>query len=212
MKFAKKLETDTENLPDELRQHLIRYKYLKKAISKIVDEMEQRGLSATLLSEWLRKSSDETEGEEDDSLKIEYFFVGKYIPTETMKRGKHIADNIWLKGQPPDIRTCIRITYLENDPRVQQLLKPTELVGNDQEVLSTPLEFRYSKDDTDYFSLSPPPSGFLSDQLVKENGSPRRGSSSSAKLAKTLLDLSLNEPKEHSHQPRASGKLNATLE
>jgi hypothetical protein len=94
MKFAKKLETDTENLPDELRQHLIRYKYLKKAISKIVDEMEQRGLSATLLSEWLRKSSDETGGEDDDTLKIEYFFVGKYIHTGTM-RNKHITDDFW---------------------------------------------------------------------------------------------------------------------
>lgn len=97
MKFAKKLETDTENLPDELRQHLIRYKYLKKAISKIVDEMEQRGLSATLLSEWLRKSSDETEGEGDNSLKIEYFFVGKFICTETMKIGKHITDAFWAQ-------------------------------------------------------------------------------------------------------------------
>ncbi|KAI8575994.1 hypothetical protein K450DRAFT_258860 [Umbelopsis ramanniana AG] len=182
MKFAKKLETDTENLPDELRKHLIRYKYLKKAISKIVDEMEQRGLSATLLSEWLRKSSGETEGADDDSLKIEYFFV----------------------GQPPDIRTCIRITYLENDPRIQQLLKPTEVAGNDQEVLPTPLEFRYSKDDTDYFSLSPPPLSVLSDQQLRENVSSRRESSSSAKLAKTLLQLSLNESKEHNHQPRTS--------
>ncbi|CAO3681456.1 unnamed protein product [Umbelopsis ramanniana] len=182
MKFAKKLETDTENLPDELRQHLIRYKYLKKAISKIVDEMEQRGLSATLLSEWLRKFSDETEGKDNDTLKIEYFFV----------------------GQPPDIRTCIRITYLENDPRIQQLLKPTELVGNDQEVQSTPLEYRYSKDDTDYFSLSPPRMSQMSDLALKENGSPRRGSSSSAKLAKTLLDLSLHEPKDQSLQPKVS--------
>lgn len=97
MKFAKKLETDTENLPDELRQHLIRYKYLKKAISKIVDEMEQRGLSATLLREWLRKSSDETEGKDDDTLKIEYSFVGKYINTGTMKRGKHITDDFWAQ-------------------------------------------------------------------------------------------------------------------
>ncbi|KAH8555246.1 SPX domain-containing protein [Umbelopsis sp. PMI_123] len=119
MKFAKQLETDTENLPDELRQHLIRYKYLKKAISKIVDEMKQRGLSATLLSEWLRKSNEDAEGEDEDSLKIEYFFVGKY---------------------PPDIRTCIKITYQENDPQIQQLLEPTKVEGNDHESLVIELE------------------------------------------------------------------------
>jgi flagellar hook-basal body complex protein FliE len=111
-----------------------------------------------------------------------------------------------LQGQPPDIRTCIRITYLENDPRIQQLLKPTELVGDDQEVQPTPLEFRYSKDDTDYFSLSPPQPGLMSDLQLKENGSPRRGSSSSAKLAKTLLDLSLHERKDQSLQPKASAE------
>lgn len=76
MKFAKQLEADTENLPEELRQHLIRYKYLKKAISKIVDEMDRRGISASLLSEWLRKSNQDGPNDEDDSLKIEYFFVG----------------------------------------------------------------------------------------------------------------------------------------
>lgn len=85
MKFAKQLETDTENLPDELRRHLLRYKYLKKAISKIVEEMKQRGISATLLSEWLRKSNEDTESEEEDTMKIKYFFVGTVFVQQKKK-------------------------------------------------------------------------------------------------------------------------------
>ncbi|GAB5585647.1 hypothetical protein Unana1_00547 [Umbelopsis nana] len=180
MKFAKQLETDTENLPDELRQHLIRYKYLKKAISKIVEEMQQRGISATLLSEWLHKSNHVTESEEDETLKIEYFFV----------------------GQPPNIRTCIKVTYLENDPRVQQLLQPAKNLADGSDEQSGALEYRYSRNDTDYFSLSPPavqtPLDGSSEEKIARR---RRSSSSSSKLAKTLLELSLKGPETHSHQP-----------
>ncbi|KAJ2964817.1 hypothetical protein NQZ79_g363 [Umbelopsis isabellina] len=171
MKFAKQLEADTENLPEELRQHLIRYKYLKKAISKIVDEMDRRGISASLLSEWLRKSNQDGPNDEDDSLKIEYFFV----------------------GEPPDIRTCIRVTYLEDDPRIKQLLSPAKTPGIPLDEQASPLEYRYSKNDTDYFSLSPPPrTNSLTEDTseVKITGR-RRSSSSSSKLAKTLLELSI---------------------
>lgn len=52
----------------------------------------------------------------------------------------------------------------------------------------------------------------MSDQQSKENGKPRRGSSSSAKLAKTLLDLSLSEPKDQSHQPKVSGEFDKSIE
>ncbi|KAI9257399.1 SPX domain-containing protein [Sporodiniella umbellata] len=49
MKFAKQLETESEDIPREWRPYLIRYKALKKMIGKVTEEIEKRGLSATLL-------------------------------------------------------------------------------------------------------------------------------------------------------------------
>lgn len=97
-------------------------------------------------------------------------------------------------GEPPDIRTCIRVTYLEDDPRIKQLLSPVQTPGIPLAELASPLEYRYSKNDTDYFSLSPPPRTDLMNEdasEVKITGR-RRSSSSSSKLAKTLLELSIN--------------------
>lgn len=215
MKFAKQLEKDTENLPDELRQHLIRYKYLKKAISKIVEEMQQRGISATLLSEWLRKSNHVTESEEDETLKIEYFFVGTFCKGPSSSERNHTVGQLntntpcfLRKGQPPNIRTCIKVTYLENDPRVQQLLQPAKNLADGSDEQSGALEYRYSRNDTDYFSLSPPAAQTPLDGSSEEKiARRRRSSSSSSKLAKTLLELSLKGPETPSHQPIVRGKL-----
>lgn len=96
-------------------------------------------------------------------------------------------------GEPPDIRTCIRVTYLEDDPRIKQLLSPAKTPGIPLDEQASPLEYRYSKNDTDYFSLSPPPrTNSLTEDTseVKITGR-RRSSSSSSKLAKTLLELSI---------------------
>lgn len=65
MKFAKQLETEAEDIPREWRPYLIRYKALKKIITKVTEEIERRGLSASLLHDCLY----------DNNLK--YYFTGK---------------------------------------------------------------------------------------------------------------------------------------
>lgn len=111
------------------------------------------------------------------------------------------------EGQPPDIRTCIRVTYLENDARIQQLLQPANDSHNNLDDQSAPLEYRYSRNDTDYFSLSPPTPQMLADMPLEKNGTRRRRSSSSSSiLAKTLLELSLKDPDTAAHLPAVQGK------
>ncbi|CAO3684155.1 unnamed protein product [Rhizopus stolonifer] len=65
MKFAKQLETEAEDIPKEWRPYLIRYKALKKIITKVTEEIERRGLSASLLQDCSY----------DNNLK--YYFTGK---------------------------------------------------------------------------------------------------------------------------------------
>ncbi|KAG0763240.1 hypothetical protein G6F57_003061 [Rhizopus arrhizus] len=65
MKFAKQLETEAENIPLEWRPYLIQYKALKKMITKVTQEIESRGLSASLLHECLYDNN------------IKYHFTGE---------------------------------------------------------------------------------------------------------------------------------------
>lgn len=72
---------------------------------------------------------------------------------------------------------------------------------------SAPLEYRYSRNDTDYFSLSPPTPQMLADMPLEKNGTRRRRSSSSSSiLAKTLLELSLKDQDTAAHFPAVQGK------
>lgn len=64
MKFAKQLETESENIPLEWRPYLIQYKALKKLINKVTQEIESRGLSVSLLQ---------------NDKNIKYYFTGKHL-------------------------------------------------------------------------------------------------------------------------------------
>lgn len=76
MKFAKQLETESEEIPSEWRPYLIQYKALKKLITKVAEEIESRGLSTSLLHEVL----DEEAAEDDDCVpRIRYYFTGKFF-------------------------------------------------------------------------------------------------------------------------------------
>ena len=72
MKFGKQLENEAEDIPSEWRPYLIRYKALKKLISKIAIEIERRGLSAQFLRECLKNYKSEN----DNGPKIRYYFAG----------------------------------------------------------------------------------------------------------------------------------------
>ncbi|KAL0083653.1 SPX domain-containing protein [Phycomyces blakesleeanus] len=57
MKFAKQLETESEDIPSAWRPYLIQYRTLKKLVAKVADEIENRGLSATFLRETLESDT-----------------------------------------------------------------------------------------------------------------------------------------------------------
>ncbi|KAG1141971.1 hypothetical protein G6F37_006146 [Rhizopus arrhizus] len=61
-RFAKQLETESENIPLEWRPYLIQYKSLKKLINKVTQEIESRGLSVSLLQ---------------NDKNIKYYFTGE---------------------------------------------------------------------------------------------------------------------------------------
>ncbi|RUP43808.1 hypothetical protein BC936DRAFT_136700, partial [Jimgerdemannia flammicorona] len=71
MKFGKSLDTALEDMPCEWRPYVIQYKSLKKCINKIVEELETRGLSADLLTEWLQKN--EANDADHKLHKLDYF-------------------------------------------------------------------------------------------------------------------------------------------
>ncbi|KAI9025919.1 SPX domain-containing protein [Phycomyces nitens] len=51
MKFAKQIETAASELPLSWRPHLIRYKFLKKSIRLVVDELHSQGLFDEIIAE-----------------------------------------------------------------------------------------------------------------------------------------------------------------
>lgn len=77
MKFAKQLETEAENIPLEWRPYLIQYKALKKMITKVTQEIESRGLSASLLHECLYDNN------------IKYHFTGNHSNINIKRRDIH---------------------------------------------------------------------------------------------------------------------------
>lgn len=66
MKFAKQIETESVDLPENWKASLIRYKSLKKVIHSVVNELESRGLAEKLLL-----------GNKLDSMELVYEFDGK---------------------------------------------------------------------------------------------------------------------------------------
>lgn len=50
MKFAKQIETEATELPQDWRPYLIQYRSLKKSLHYVVEELEARGLSSQLLN------------------------------------------------------------------------------------------------------------------------------------------------------------------
>ncbi|OAD73798.1 hypothetical protein PHYBLDRAFT_145270 [Phycomyces blakesleeanus NRRL 1555(-)] len=159
MKFAKQLETESEDIPSAWRPYLIQYRTLKKLVAKVADEIENRGLSATFLRETLCKPNLDQDADDHASVpKINYYFT----------------------GEPPNVRPCIEFTYNSHSPRIHKLLtrlKDKDFISddesqddNDQETsngnkavkISKPaskagtpgLEYKGSQNDTDFFSLS----------------------------------------------------------
>lgn len=49
MKFAKQIESASEELPSDWRPHLLHYKSLKKSLRFVVDELQAQGLFQVLM-------------------------------------------------------------------------------------------------------------------------------------------------------------------
>ncbi|KAG0237044.1 hypothetical protein BGW42_001937 [Actinomortierella wolfii] len=58
MKFAKVLQSNADQMPEEWRPYLIHYKALKKRINAIVEELEDRGLPSPIIKTLLHQSID----------------------------------------------------------------------------------------------------------------------------------------------------------
>ncbi|GAA5799442.1 SPX domain-containing protein [Helicostylum pulchrum] len=173
MKFAKQLETESEEIPSEWRPYLIQYKALKKLITKVAEEIESRGLSTSLLHEVL----DEEAAEDDDCVpRIRYYFT----------------------GEPPNVKPNIEFTYDSEEPKVQKVLSKLMSLQSTQEIERPKLEFRKSVNNTDFFSLSsaplsPPLSVVSEDQVITSPGIRTQRKNSTVTLVKELLNLTLEE-------------------
>lgn len=78
MKFAKQLETESENIPFEWRPYLIQYKKLKKIITKVADEIEHYGMSVSMLQDHLNHHEESPDNTPDPNApQIQYYFTGK---------------------------------------------------------------------------------------------------------------------------------------
>jgi E3 ubiquitin-protein ligase BAH len=78
MKFAKQLETEAEDIPTEWRPFLLQYKALKKLVAKVAKEIQDKGLSATLLHESLeiKPCDDQTQRRVP---RMKYYFIGFFL-------------------------------------------------------------------------------------------------------------------------------------
>ncbi|KAI9309357.1 SPX domain-containing protein [Cunninghamella echinulata] len=162
MKFAKQLETESENIPFEWRPYLIQYKKLKKIITKVADEIEHYGMSVAMLQDHLNHQEQESPENEfnPDAPQIQYYFT----------------------GEAPNVKPCIRFTYDSSNKKVTELLsgfidteqqqkqqqnndKTTDEKENNKEEpdVSTqsssppkrfPLEYRHSSNNVDFFALN----------------------------------------------------------
>ncbi|KAF8957028.1 hypothetical protein BGZ46_002273 [Entomortierella lignicola] len=68
MKFGKALETNAESMPEDWRPYVIHYKALKKRISTIVKELDDRGLPSPTIKNLLSQSMN------GDAHRLEYTF------------------------------------------------------------------------------------------------------------------------------------------
>ncbi|KAI8370410.1 SPX domain-containing protein [Radiomyces spectabilis] len=131
MKFGKQLETEAEDIPTEWRPYLIQYKALKKTIAKVAEEIEKRGLSASVLHASLGA---EKNGKDNSIPRVKYYFT----------------------GEPPNVRPCIQFNYDYSQPQVQQLFERL-IHGNSStrggDGLDGTLEYRRSYDNSDFFTL-----------------------------------------------------------
>ncbi|KAI8992296.1 SPX domain-containing protein [Pilobolus umbonatus] len=134
MKFAKQLETEAEDIPCEWRPYLIQYKTLKKMITKVAEEIESRGLTASLLHECLGEV-DEEENSHCTS-RIKYYFTGKEY------------------REPPHIKPNIEFTYDPHNPRIQKAVEQLIEQESRNEEDRPKLEYKRTHDNKDFFSVS----------------------------------------------------------
>ncbi|KAI8070925.1 SPX domain-containing protein [Gongronella butleri] len=130
MKFAKTLENEAENIPVEWRPYLIQYKKLKKVISKVADEIQDHGVSVSMLHQYLESHETEVDDSPNaDSPQVEYYFT----------------------GEAPNIRPCIKFTYNASNKEVDELL--SGIIG-DKTKSHPKLAYQRSHDNTDFFTLT----------------------------------------------------------
>ncbi|KAI9470040.1 MAG: SPX domain-containing protein [Benjaminiella poitrasii] len=179
MKFGKQLESEAEDIPSEWRPYLIQYKALKKVISKVAEEIESRGLSASLLHDCLEDASDHDHQITDELPRIRYYFT----------------------GEPPNVKPNIEFTYDAEDPQVQHVVSSL-LLTNDDSIMERPkLEYKRTHDNKDFFSFSmQQQQQDKEQQVIQSPAIKRQRRNSTSVLVKGLLNLTLEE-KYHPQRP-----------
>ncbi|KAI7906620.1 SPX domain-containing protein [Cokeromyces recurvatus] len=175
MKFGKQLESEAEDIPSEWRPYLIQYKALKKLVTKVAEEIESRGLSASLLHECLEDSSENEHSQH---------------PREEIPRIRY-----YFRGEPPNVKPNIEFTYDTKNPQVQKMVSCL-LSTNKNDMLEKPkLEFKRSQNNKDFFGL------ILNkeQEAVEASDVKRQRRDSTVVLVKELLSLTL-EKKQHPEQ------------
>ncbi|KAI8326973.1 SPX domain-containing protein [Choanephora cucurbitarum] len=181
MKFGKQLETEAEDIPSEWRPYLIQYKALKKIITRVAEEIESRGLSASLLHECLEDSGNEEslaihdneqDHDNDNIPKIKYYFI----------------------GEVPNVKPCIEFSYDPSEPKVQQMLSKLLISSEtpNQDADRPKLEYKRSHNNKDIFSLSSSVSSG-EENVLHSPAFTRQRRDSTVQLVKELVKLTLAE-------------------
>ncbi|CAO3640113.1 unnamed protein product [Cunninghamella echinulata] len=141
MKFAKQIETEASELPQDWRPYLIQYRSLKKSLHYVVEELEASGLSSQLLNP-------STPKEQLDMAKFIYDLNGNDTNLDFNLNSKTTTTTT-----NPPLHPCIKI-IVENPSSLNEHIKMIDAVHYQQDDTNHLFQYKIDlKKDSEFFDL-----------------------------------------------------------
>ncbi|KAI9301084.1 SPX domain-containing protein [Cunninghamella echinulata] len=141
MKFAKQIETEATELPQDWRPYLIQYRSLKKSLHYVVEELEASGLSSQLLNP-------STPKERLDMARFIYDLNGNDTNLDF-----NINSTTTATTTNPPLHPCIKI-IVDNPSSLNEHIKIIDAIHYQQDDINNSFQYKINlKKDSEFFDL-----------------------------------------------------------